>query len=281
LRLTNSLRMDFFGCQSPLDALSDSSAELDLERNADGTDGEQNSAMALNSSPENNCPQYLFAGVWPRAGGILDTNWPPFPNVDLEGQPALGSCIEGFESAITHRDGASSFNQVPSTPRRRPGAKHDPQTGWFYDDDKIIDEAYGVEPLCKFVSPPADALSPTGPVSWRLGQGHAAHSADGGKNSNLTRRGSFLCDGDIAAMRAGNVSNLKPPEFTVESCVRRANPILASLDAHAESALISWRMSRPGGLVSRAPAAPEPGAAAILGIGLALTCVCRLRRRPK
>jgi len=291
--LTNASTIDLFVGQLRFNAHPDPDAEYDLEEDEDGTDHEQNSTGALHTPADNVCLQYLFAGGWPGAGGILDTNWPHFAKVDLDGQPAPGSYIDGLGSVNSHREGALSLNLVPSIPRRHPGSKYDPQTGWFYDGDEILGDIsfYNAEILGKFVPPTADAFSLTGPVSWRPGRGHAGHSADGGKNGNLTRHGmygpSFVFDGDIAAVHAGSVTNLKLQEFTIESLIRRASPFIASLDGHTEPGRFLWLMPHPGGegsLVNwglHITPVPEPGAAAILGSGLTVTCFCCLRRRPK
>lgn len=135
LRLENALTIEFWVRRERLDQV-----HYIIEKGGDWTRGQQNYAVALHTGAYNHCLHFLFAGGWRGGGSIADTNWHHCAVVARDGDTDPVLYIDGAPQPIVYGEGAPTIRLNPSTRPLHLGAQIDPQSGWFYYHQGLIDE---------------------------------------------------------------------------------------------------------------------------------------------
>ena len=135
LHFTNALTIECWAKR-----LNASQVHILVEKGGDYTGGQNDYEIALNDTYSGGSFGFSSGGAARSCVVTPDTAWHHYAVVAVSGQADPILYIDGVQQAITLRSGAGTMNLVASTRALHLGAQLDPQTGWFYYSDTLIDE---------------------------------------------------------------------------------------------------------------------------------------------
>ena len=240
LRFTNALTYECW-----VKRLNTSQVHTLVEKGGSWTGGQIDFESTLNDTYYGGSHfGFAFSGGWRGCAVTPDTAWHHYAAVAVSGQANPILYIDGVPQPITFGGGPATMTLSATTRPLHIGALVDPQTGWTFYSDTLIDELAiysralsaaeiqaiyqaGSAGKCLNQAPPC-ATPPAGMVSWWRAEGDTSDYA--GSNSGIVQGGVAFAPGRVGQAFGFNGTNsyinvpsspaLKPTgPFTVEGWV--------------------------------------------------------------